>query len=119
MIWDALQRDTLAALGHTLYARVDACALRPDGKVTGAHVVDRAMQHGSDSGIFHRNTPEHDAASPDRLLHALLRAADWGQSDAPSLQSQLPSLPALIGNAAAKRALWPTLRALRAAPRPK
>jgi hypothetical protein len=80
--WDALQREALQALGHTLYRR--AMPLRP-------------------------RLPD------DPLLHALLRAAgrDADDDEAPALcKAWMPMAP-LRGDPAAKRALWPRLRALR------
>lgn len=55
------------------------------------------------------------ALPDDPLLHALLRAAgrDPGAQDAARLVQAWPSLSELRGNAAAKRRLWPQLRALR------
>lgn len=51
----------------------------------------------------------------DPLLHAVLRAAgtDPGDARAATLVAALPPVAALRGNAAAKRRLWPRLRALR------
>ncbi|GAB3059483.1 alanine acetyltransferase [Stenotrophomonas tumulicola] len=51
---------------------------------------------------------------PDRLQIALLRASGCNPND-PATQALMDSWPldALRGNAAAKRALWPQLRALR------
>lgn len=51
----------------------------------------------------------------DPLLHAVLRAAgrDPGDARAAALVAELPPVAALRGNAAAKRGLWPRLRALR------
>jgi len=51
---------------------------------------------------------------PDRLQMALLRASGCNPND-PATRALMDSWPleTLRGNAAAKRALWPTLRALR------
>ena len=51
----------------------------------------------------------------DPLLHALLRAAGCDPADARalSLLGELPPVATLRGDAAAKRRLWPRLRALR------
>jgi hypothetical protein len=51
----------------------------------------------------------------DPLLHALLHAAGRGpgSADVGAVLRQLPATASLRGNAAAKRALWPRLRALR------
>jgi len=78
-MWDDVQREILAALGH------EPLVLAP--------------------------LPE------DALLKAVLRAAAR-DADSPDLAAVLRTLPAtaaLRGNAAAKRTLWPCLRALRSA----
>ena len=53
---------------------------------------------------------------PDPLLHAVVRAAGADPDDARAvaLARQLPPVASLRGNPAAKRNLWPRLRALRA-----
>ena len=52
----------------------------------------------------------------DPLLHAVLRAAGRDPADAvaAALLAELPPVASLRGDAAAKRRLWPRLRALRA-----
>ncbi len=56
------------------------------------------------------------ALPEDPLLHALLRAAgrDPGAVDAQQLMRSWPATARLRRDPAAKRALWPSLRALRA-----
>lgn len=85
MSWDAFQREALVELGHVLY-----CERRPD--------ADHPPPTGTDP-----------VAAAARLLHALGRAAGV-------TAAQLPAWPAIeqIRGAAAKRALWPRIRALRA-----
>ncbi|HVQ32732.1 MAG TPA: hypothetical protein VMS49_02210 [Lysobacter sp.] len=88
--WDPFQRDVLDALGHVVYHRRDA----------------------SPSSAAPAATPDPaDAAAPP-LLRAIARAAN-----APL--ASLADLPALdrLRAPAAKRALWPRLRALRKASR--
>lgn len=99
MTWDALQRELLAALGHTVYVMADAPATQRHERDVGPRAADRL-----------------GASNP--LLRALLHAANLGEDGSASLQPHLPSLQTLTGNPAAKRALWPTLRALRATPGP-
>lgn len=86
-MWDAFQRDVLAALGHTVYV--------PRARPGAASASDdvRAGGHGD---------------LPPALLQALARAAGV-PVDA------LPPLPpvAQLRTAAGKRALWPRLRGLR------
>ena len=63
-------------------------------------------------------TPRQPAVRlPDRLQMALLRASGCNPND-PATQALMESWPldTLRGNAAAKRALWPQLRALRRKP---
>ena len=97
--WSAEQRRCLEALGFALY---------------------RSAAAGS------THAPEPAAIDP--LLHALLCAAghdpargDPARIDATAWmrEMQIPSLPALRADPAAKRALWPRLRTLRSAARPR
>lgn len=83
-MWDAFQRDALAALGHVVYQRAGAAVAV---EVSPAVVGD-------------------DAAD---LLRALSRAAGVPVDALPGLPP-----PEQLRSAAAKRALWPRLRALRA-----
>lgn len=100
MSWDPLQREVLAVMGHAVYAldvrgdaREPAPAPNPD-----AQAVVRPP-----------------AASPDPLLRALLRAAGRDAGDEPALAACRALLPpGGLRDAAARRALWPRLRALRA-----
>ena len=82
--WDAMQREALQALGHTLYCRA---------------------------------TPQRPRLPDDPLLRALLRAVGRDADDddeAHLLCKAWMPIAALRGDPAAKRALWPRLRALRA-----
>ena len=87
-MWDSFQREALAALGHVVYRAADS-ALDP---------------------LASRHVAVDDGAPP--LLLALARAAGVSVE-------RLADLPPLeqLRNPAAKRALWPRLRAMRAAPR--
>ncbi|WP_157515126.1 hypothetical protein [Luteimonas abyssi] len=84
MSWDAAQRDALSAFGYRLYRRVG--------------------EAGADAG----------APPDDPLSRALLRAAGRSLDDpeAARLCREWPAV-AQLRDAAAKRALWPRLRALR------
>jgi len=87
--WDAFQREVLAELGHVLYV---------------------PLQAGS-PGV---QAPAGDADAA--MLAKLARAANV---DAEALHAQADIAAAsmkLRGDAAAKRALWPRLRALRRGP---
>lgn len=86
MSWNLQQQGMLAAMGYTLY--------RPAGRAP--EPVAPAV-----------NAPA--VAAQDKLLLALRRAA--GGRDLDGLP--LPPLDRLRTDAAAKRALWPVLRALR------
>ena len=88
--WSAEQREWLQALGH-----------------------DVLMLAGGEV----RPAPEpvataRPAATASPLLCALARAAGRNEQDAELLQV-LPDFATLHGNPAARRALWPRLRALR------
>ena len=88
MNWDPFQREALAELGHRLY-RV----------------------RGGESRAPHESPgPAASTATVDPLWRALVRAA--GTDALPQVE-----LPALRRDPAAKRALWPRLRSLRAAVR--
>lgn len=65
--------------------------------------------------VLERAAPVRPVLPDDPLLHALLRAAgrSAGDDDAWDLHRTWPPVAALRGDAAAKRALWPRLRALR------
>lgn len=87
MNWDPWQREVLAELGHVVY-RVASSESRAEA--------------------------EPAAPAEDALLRALLRAAACDADDAVALVRTLPPTAQLRGNPAAKRTLWPRLRALRA-----
>jgi len=87
MSWNPQQQAMLSAMGYTLYRQAGAAPAA--GETPQAAVSGRA--------------------SSDRLLQALVRAA--GGRDLAALA--LPPLEQLRASGAAKRALWPRLRALR------
>ena len=89
MNFDPWEREVLAELGHAVYR------LAPPG-----------------SSVAHA---QNSAPGENALLRALMRAAarDMEAGDAAALLHAWP-LASLRGNPAAKRALWPHLRALRA-----
>lgn len=91
MSWDAFQREVLDALGHTLYRLADAEAPSSSEAVQAA--------------------PGTIAITP--LQRAVLRAADRRDAADGALQPLLAAAQALRADPAAKRALWPRLRALR------
>ncbi|MBW8369270.1 MAG: hypothetical protein K0M70_15610 [Arenimonas sp.] len=87
MSWNPQQQAMLSAMGYTLYRQAGA-APEADAVPPQAAVPARAS---------------------DRLLQALVRAA--GGRDLAALG--LPPMEQLRASGAAKRALWPRLRALR------
>lgn len=91
MSWDGFQREVLDALGHTLYRRVDAETPPPFAVVPAAA----------------------DTTTMTPLQRAVLRAAGRGDPFDSALQPLLAAAQALRADPAAKRALWPRLRALR------
>ena len=84
MNWDAFQRDALDALGHKLY------------RLAGAETP-----------------PPPDIATMTPLQRAVLRAADRRDAQDSVLHPLLATARNLRADPAAKRALWPSLRALR------
>lgn len=99
MSWDGFQREALAELGYRLYRRADA---------------------GPPAAAAEEAAPPAPSTAPDRppalhplhgaLLRAIGRAA--GDRDTARLCSEWPA-PEALRTPAAKRALWPRLRALR------
>lgn len=88
MSWSPQQQTLLAAMGYTLYRQAGAAPAMP---------------------VPQASAPAPRGAHGDRLMQALVRAA--GGRDPAALP--LPPLEQLRASAAAKRALWPALRALR------
>ena len=98
--WSAEQREWLLALGHDVLMLASATAAEPQVEPREAAVPVSKSEAGARAV----------AASP--LLRALARAAGRSEQDAELLQA-LPDLATLRGAPAARRALWPRLRALR------
>lgn len=103
-LWTREQHGWLQAMGHTVWAMGDAPAANdlPPPAAEAARPAPREAR------------PAPPAAGPERLLQALLRVA----GDADALAALGIDAASLRGNAAAKRALWPRLRALRRGRRP-
>ncbi|NIK09374.1 hypothetical protein FHY12_001442 [Xanthomonas arboricola] len=137
-MWSDLQVSYLQALGHTVYLdrdTVDAAAV-PEETMERAPAaapprVERtppmpapavrrsapvAPAHAPDAVTTAPAAPPRRSrvGMPDRLQMALLRASGCNPGD-PNTQALMASWPLaeLRGNPAAKRALWPQLRALR------
>lgn len=107
--WSAQQHEWLQAMGLQVFALADA---GPASIEPGDPPAATASRAGSVPSPSRR---EAGAAPP--LLRALLKAARRGAGD-PEFTRAVPDVEALRGNAAAKRAAWPRLRALRRASRP-
>jgi len=93
--WDPFQRDVLAELGFVVYQQAGS-AMAPD--------VEAARF----------DAPQPEPASIDGSM--LARVAHAAGMTADALQGcfgDMQLIASLHGNAAAKRALWPRLRALR------
>ncbi|MDR0183610.1 alanine acetyltransferase [Lysobacter arvi] len=132
-LWTAEQREWLEAMGHTVWSIAPADALAAERQPDGFHARgddDAPAPSGPRNAMREaaallarddrpsRPAPTRPAATPaslrgqgDRLLHAVLRAA--GGADETRVMALVGDVAALRGNAAAKRALWPRLRALR------
>ena len=99
--WTAEQREWLAALGYDV--------LVPAGSNAATVMTSQPDVGGAPA------RPEHATRAPQpaaTLLRALARAAGRAEDDSEFRQA-LPDLATLRGNPAARRALWPRLRALR------
>ncbi len=132
-LWTAEQQRWLAALGHTVWMHgtlpepsptmVAEAAVAPAPLPPARREFQKAPQQPKASPRL----PETDSAPvvaparrpatalPDRLHFALIRAAKINPG-APGMAEVIAGLPAsseLRGDPAAKRALWPRLRALR------
>jgi len=94
-MWDAFQREVLGALGHTPYRQ-------------------RGLAEVAAAGS---SRPPSAARAQAGLLGAIARAAGIAPDRLAIDVPELPSPQSLRGDAAAKRALWPRLRALRASTR--
>ncbi|MCC4632996.1 alanine acetyltransferase [Xanthomonas dyei] len=140
-VWSDLQVSCLQAMGHTVYldrdtadtppAPVDVVEHAPAPAPVRAQRVTPAAPVAAPPARRSAPTAPPDAGAPgtrsaaapqrrsrvglpDRLQMALLRASGCDPGD-PSTQALMASWPLaeLRGNPAAKRALWPQLRALR------
>ena len=102
--WSAQQREWLQALGHDVLVLAGAEA--------PAEVASLPSEHPLPAAPAPRG-PTVATAGDSPMLRAMLRAA--GRRD-PGDLPWLPDPATLRGDAAAKRALWPRLRALRRKP---
>ena len=140
MSWSGLQREALEAMGFAVLmprpapgdpGRIasDAPAVAESRAGAAAHAAPVASPPPAERGsgpsaaahaataVPPRAEPRRLASPQDRLAHALLRAAGrpHDAADAAALLAQWPDPAHLRRDPAAKRALWPRLRALRRA----
>lgn len=126
-LWSSQQHEWLTALGHTLY--VQGAAEAP--AVAAVPIQPAKPQHEPvQAAVPPRRRPEPETAPPvrvaagprraasrlpDKLHFALIRASGCNPNadDAAAIIAGWPPSSELRGNPAAKRALWPQLRALR------
>nr|WP_284690675.1 hypothetical protein [Lysobacter terrestris] len=101
--WTPEQHEWLLALGHdVLMPAAPQVGIAPEPLPVA--VEAKAAPRSRDAAVPAPGSPA--------LLRALARAAGRNEADAEFLQ-RLPDLATLRGNPAARRALWPSLRALR------
>lgn len=125
-LWSSQQHEWLAALGHTLYvqgaaeapAAVAAEAAKPQRETTQPAAPARRRPEPETMAAPARVVPAPARAAsrlPDKLHFALIRASGCNPNaeDAAAIIARWPPSSELRGNPAAKRALWPQLRALR------
>ena len=103
--WTGEQREWLQALGH------DVLMLAPVGSDVRAE-RDRPSSAEMPANSRAGAGAAKPASSVSPLLRALARAAGRSEGDAEFLKT-VPDISVLRGNPAARRALWPRLRALR------
>lgn len=131
-LWSAQQHEWLAALGHTLYVQgtveapaaasmAEPVALRREPAPPVQAPARRAPRpESAEIRVRVAEPAPHRAASrlPDKLHFALIRASGCNPNaeEAAAIIAQWPPSHELRGNPAAKRALWPRLRALRRKP---
>ncbi|MET4730154.1 hypothetical protein ABIE09_003972 [Lysobacter enzymogenes] len=117
-LWDAQQRQWLQAMGYSVLALAgdeNAATGAAEAPAPGEAVRSQASQNAENvRGDAGRRAPPAAAArgqgAGDALLRNLLRAARREPGDAEVLAL---FDPAALRAPAAKRALWPSLRALR------
>ncbi len=142
-LWSSQQHEWLTALGHTLYVQgtAEAPVVRvlepaaPHREPASRELASRehaSQEHASPAQAPARRAPRpepadirvqvaepapHRTASrlPDKLHFALIRASGCNPNaeGAAAIIARWPPSHELRGNPAAKRALWPQLRALR------
>jgi hypothetical protein len=133
-LWSSQQHEWLTALGHTLYVQGSAeapVARAPEPVAPRREPAPRPSASPAQAPVRRTVRPETAAIRaaepapqrtpsrlPDKLHFALIRASGCNPNaeDAAAIIAQWPPSHELRGNPAAKRALWPQLRALRRKP---
>lgn len=95
MSWDSFQREILAELGHVVYRQAGVA-------IAEAAEAPRAETTQLDTTVL-----------DDQMLARVARAAHMTTQALQARIGDMGVIACLQGNAAAKRALWPRLRALR------
>jgi hypothetical protein len=125
LLWSAQQHEWLAALGHRVYVQGAVMPEAGKGEVVAAvpppvPVAAPPLRRRVEPAEPLREVPAAPPARlaarlPDKLHFALIRASGCNPStaEAAAIMAQWPDSAELRGNPAAKRALWPSLRALR------
>jgi hypothetical protein len=124
-LWSSQQHEWLTALGHTLYVQgaaeappaVSIESAKPQREpVPVAPPARRRPEPETMPSLPVAAAPRRAASRlPDKLHFALIRASGCNPNaeDAAAVIAGWPPSSELRGNPAAKRALWPQLRALR------
>jgi len=110
--WSPQQREWLQALGHEVLV-LAGTPVPAELAPLAADTCRADPARGSRASTQLPSSParESESESGSVILRAVLRAA--GRRDIGDLAMWLPDPDVLRGDAAAKRALWPRLRALR------
>lgn len=122
-LWSPQQREWLQAMGHQVWALGGAQSIEATSTADAGHEDSPAQARREAAALLKgeaapRVRPSAPASTPrvpatsDRLLTAVFRAAGRNAGDADVI-ALVPDAAPLRGNGAAKRALWPHLRALR------
>lgn len=115
--WSAQQHEWLQAMGLQAFALAGSEPTVAEAPVAGPRPSVSDAPPARAVGSAPPATPRDAAGGQPPLLRALLKAARRDAADAEFVRA-VPDVDSLRGNAAAKRAAWPRLRALRRAPRP-
>jgi hypothetical protein len=116
--WSAEQREWLQAMGHQVWSVTEPGAATAGPAASERALAEPAADEASAPARPARSAERASAAapprptSPDRLMQAVLRAAHREAGDT-AVSALVPDAAVLRASAAAKRALWPLLRAMR------